>query len=137
MKKSFIGAIVLGAWLTSCCGGGTCSTQQPAPADSIAETSAQTEEVYSGVIPAASAGGMEMTLRLRTDGTFSEVLLAQQAGAVEEVTEGRFELRGDTLILTRAGEVAPMRALLGAERLRLLDADGNLPELPYELTLQR
>lgn len=137
MKLLLIGAIALGSLLTSCCGGGTCSTQQVEATDSVVATSAEVVEVYSGIIPAASAEGMMMTLSLRGDGTFAEVLLAQQAGAAEELTEGRFELRGDTLILIPEGQEAVVRGLLGADKVRLLDADGNLPKLPYELTLQK
>lgn len=137
MKLFLIGAIALGGLLTSCCGGGTCSTQQVEATDSVVATSAEVVEVYSGIIPAASAEGMMMTLSLRGDGTFAEVLLAQQAGAAEELTEGRFELRGDTLVLIPSGEAAVVRGLLSSDAVRLLDADGNLPELPYELKLQK
>lgn len=137
MKLFLIGAIALGGLLTSCCGGGTCSSKQVTPTDTLPVAKDQIVEVYSGIIPAASAEGMQMTLSLRGDGTFAEVLLAQQAGAAEELTEGRFELRGDTLILIPEGQEAVVRGLLGADNVRLLDADGNLPKLPYELTLQK
>lgn len=137
MTKSFVVVIALLGLITSCCGGGTCSTQQVEATDSVVATSAEVVEVYSGIIPAASAEGMMMTLSLRGDGTFAEVLLAQQAGAAEELTEGRFELRGDTLVLIPSGEAAVVRGLLSSDAVRLLDADGNLPELPYELKLQK
>lgn len=137
MTKSFVVVIALLGLITSCCGGGTCSSKQVEATDSVVATSAEVVEVYSGIIPAASAEGMMMTLSLRGDGTFAEVLLAQQAGAAEELTEGRFELRGDTLVLIPSGEAAVVRGLLSSDAVRLLDADGNLPELPYELKLQK
>lgn len=137
MTKSFVVVIALLGLITSCCGGGTCSSKQATLADTLPVAKDQIVEVYSGVIPAASAEGMMMTLSLRGDGTFAEVLLAQQAGAAEELTEGRFELRGDTLVLIPSGEAAVVRGLLSSDAVRLLDADGNLPELPYELKLQK
>lgn len=137
MKKLLIGGLALVGFLSSCCGSGTCAKDTRKVVDTVSVIAAEIVEVYSGVIPAASAEGMTMTLSLRGDGTYSEILLAQVAGAAEDVTEGRFELRGDTLILMPNGEPSTVRGLLSSENIRLLDADGNLPEIPYELKLQK
>ncbi|MDO4706898.1 MAG: copper resistance protein NlpE N-terminal domain-containing protein [Porphyromonadaceae bacterium] len=137
MKKLLIGGLAFVGLLSSCCGSSTCVKDTGKVVDTVSVTAAEVVEVYSGVIPAASAEGMTMILSLRGDGTYSEILLAQVAGAAEDVTEGRFELRGDTLILMPNGELPMVRGLLGSEVIRLLDADGNLPEIPYELKLQK
>lgn len=139
MKKLFVLAIACVAFLSSCDGGkNTCSTGV-ADSATIEETpgTAEVVEVYTGVIPAASAPGYEVTLSLMGNGTYNESRLAQKEGAELEFTQGTFVMEGDTLVLTPDGGAPVLRGLLSAESIQLLDADGNLPELPYVLKLQR
>lgn len=137
MKKIFAVALTLGA-LVACSGGKNTSTSVVDSAtlknDSIAT---EVVEVYTGVIPAASAPGIEMTLKLYENGSYAQVSIAQEEGAEAVETYGTFEMHGDTLVLTPSEGDLVLRGLLGAESIQLLDANGNLPELPYALKLKK
>ncbi|MDO4692622.1 MAG: copper resistance protein NlpE N-terminal domain-containing protein [Porphyromonadaceae bacterium] len=141
MKKIFALSLVALA-LGACSGGKT----QTATADSVATDSMQMVEatvagagIYTGVLPNADATGSEVTLELKNDMTFVELSKVEsgnnETGEFRE--EGTFTLNGEELVLTYSTSSAVTKALLRGDSIQLLDAEGNIPKLPYVLKLKK
>jgi heat shock protein HslJ/uncharacterized lipoprotein NlpE involved in copper resistance len=90
----------------------------------------QTPGTWSGEVPCADCPAIRMTLTLRSDGAF---LLRQTYVGADEgrdrsfVDRGRWERSADGLRLTLRGGTEALRqfAVLGPDRLRILDNEGN------------
>lgn len=139
--KKILTLSLLALALGACSGGKT----QTSASDSVAAN--QTVEaavlgigIYTGIIPNADATGSEVMLELKSDMTFVELSKVEagnnETGEYRE--EGTFSLKGEDLVLTYTTSPDMVkRAYLRGDSIQLLDAEGNIPELPYVLRLKK
>ncbi len=147
MRKYLTASLILPALLVGCAGAqapaGT-SAAGPgaaAPAAGPARIGLQTPGTWSGEIPCADCPAIRITLTLRPDGVF--LLRHTYVGADEGrdrsfVDRGRWVTSDDGRRLTlRGGTEGPRQfAVLGPDRLRMLDTAGNeiRSQANYELS---
>ena len=129
MKESLL--ILAAALVMVSCGGnaqqkaataGTQQTTAAAPDMHNAETSLDYLGVYKGTLPAADCPGIETTLTLKPDGTYSlhEEYLERDA---RFDAEGAYTLHGNLLTLTPSEGGQPQYYKVEENRLRRLDAE--------------
>lgn len=113
------------ALVLASCGGNApkkTASQAGAPDTHTAETSLDYAGTYTGVFPAADCPGIETTLTLRADGTFSE-----HSRYIDRDTEfdrtGRYMVQGNLLTLTPSDGDGVAYYKVGENRLRRLDSD--------------
>ena len=136
MKKNLLlcgMAAALTLSLASCNSAGKANDNAEAPTDStVAVAEAQPESaafdkagVYTGVIPCADCGGIETTLELRADGTYSltEIYKDKKDGRFE--SSGKFQWDAAASCIT-VGEGDDMISyIVEGDHLVMLDQDGH------------
>lgn len=93
--------------------------------ESAAETVPPYAGTYRGTIPAADAPGINVTLVLGNDGSSFEMTMEYIDRNASFDSAGRYELKGNTIVLT-ADDGEKTLFHLEDGRLRMLDIEGNV-----------
>ena len=136
MKKKLLlcgMAAALTLSLASCNSAGKVNDNAEAPTDStVAVAEAQPESaafdkagVYTGVIPCADCGGIETTLELRADGTYSltEIYKDKKDGRFE--SSGKFQWDAANACITVGEGEDLISYIVEGDHLVMLDQDGH------------
>lgn len=136
MKKNllFCGTVAaLTLSLASCNSAGKVNDNAEVPTDStVAVAEAQPEStafdkvgVYTGVIPCADCGGIETTLELRADGTYSltEIYKDKKDGRFE--SSGKFQWDAAASCITVGEGEDLISYIVEGDHLVMLDQDGH------------
>ena len=129
MKKNLLlcgMAAALTLSLASCNSAGKVNDNAEAPTDStVAVAEAQPAGVYTGVIPCADCGGIETTLELRADGTYSltEIYKDKKDGRFE--SSGKFQWDAANACITVGEGEDLISYIVEGDHLIMLDQDGH------------
>lgn len=107
--------------------GGCTAMQEPPTAADPAHSSRNSLDwagTYKGVLPCADCEGIETTVTLRSDGTYSSQSRYLDENGPTIAEEGRFTWSDDGGVVSWSGE-EPARYSVGENRLVRLDLDGS------------
>jgi uncharacterized lipoprotein NlpE involved in copper resistance len=107
-------------------GTGACASTHPVGAAHNSRNSLDWAGVYTGTIPAASGPGINVTLTLRSDSTYTlrhQYIGRQNADFVDAGTF-KWDKNGDSITLDVKG--APTHYQVGEDRLIQLDMEGKI-----------
>ena len=131
MKKSFL--LLFSSVLLFSCNNKQADKQESVGGDSLttvvddhnARTSLDVAGGYKGVLPTASAGGMEVIINL-TDSTYSkEFKYLGEKNPKAYASKGVFSWSADGSTITLSGEDAPNQYFVEEGALRQLDIEGK------------
>ena len=128
MKKNLLlcgMAAALTLSLASCNSAGKVDDNAEAPTDSTESTAFDKAGVYTGVIPCADCGGIETTLELRADGTYSltEIYKDKKDGRFE--SSGKFQWDAANACITVGEGEDLISYIVEGDHLIMLDQDGH------------
>lgn len=84
------------------------------------------EGTYKGILPAADAPGIDMTIILYPDSTFSQTYFFIDKKVKPVTSSGKFTWNADRDIITLESLTPPEQYLISEGRITHLDAEGNL-----------
>ena len=105
----------------------------------IAHTASAEDPVgrYVGILPCADCPAIELRIDLNTDGRFIERMVYRERDS-QFLSSGRWSRAGEQLTLRACdGESDRQLSIDDADRLTLLDQEGNPIESPFNYTLYR
>ncbi|WP_257281202.1 MULTISPECIES: copper resistance protein NlpE [unclassified Endozoicomonas] len=101
------------------------STDTPVDSGHNAQNALDWSGVYKGKLPCADCAGVDTTLTLNKDGTYSLLEVYEGKGGEPTKSEGKFSWNKSGNIITLLNESAPNQYFVGENTLMKLDMNGE------------